>query len=1820
MKNFGFIARMFAVFGFLMVVAVSGWGAATYTCDGENVSNINSATTNQTANYSTGVDVAQTARYWKFTTASNGSITVRQTTTKNIFGYKNHALDIGTSCNGVNIYDGSGETDDSATFTVTSGTTYYVKVAEANTQNKLNFDISFDFTAAGSSISCSTLRDSDSLTSAHTSYSNSSHYNQSDWNVGPSATGGTLARAYHFTVDGPGTVDIDLTRIDNNQAEFSVAKSACPTGLNGLTSSTQTFTAAGDFYVYIYYVTGTNQNIEHQLDVVFHPSAAQTPPEINIVSVTDDGTDTSFGSSLVSSGTIDKTYTIQNTGTGVLNLTGTPLVVIGGTHASDFTVTSQPSTPVAATNGSTTFTISFNPSATGVRNATISIANNDSNENPYNFSISGTGTASIVEATSQDICYDTVTYEGFCTNLFDLNCKQTIPLRNISGTTLSNVEAIMDTSGLSGNFFGDCGVDGTSGNCSEDSAIDVGPIGIFNSGITYNLPDYTSDATHTIYESSLINLSIFSSDNLYTTYIKNGTLYASEVVACTSVATTGGRDFIQRTQHSLFGDVKVVGNTVLCIHNNSGECVEPNTTNSNADTNLQKAPQSYSTLVLPTDATIEYARLYWQGRKAATNADEAWDNTSKTAAGTINIRKGASGAFTQLTADIKDYDSTSSTHYVRTYSASADALSVVTGSDTYYIDTSSFYTNTGETNNNNPSDGLGAYGAWVLVVVYQDPNETKARNITVFDGYKQVTKDTGNIDISVNGFLTPRTGTVDSKTYVFTAEGDKYLANNGDMIKMAGLTYNTTLQNLGTFDSRVDVTGTRSPNLSNNNGIDIHKYDTGTTTGARNIISTNEVGAKFQFTSDQDTYFPSLIVFSTELYLPQLCYDYSIKQDGQYLNIDRNTYPIAHLDSVISSSDLEITVYLKNNEADIAAEGVAIKADVNDTVFDQTGHIYTSNVNGSTLIDRGTPTSSTTLCDYNENGDNSVTNSGCTNGHDIRKGNGTLDTQSYVYTKYILQPKHSGLQSVNQPLGLSIRYYITANGNKVVYPDYELGGVNVPLCPPTGSYQPQWGSFNVVQSGQPNNNIKNNIYTQISRNSFNASVVFDSTPTTGNNEAPASDVNTTVLVEIIDLDAFGDINASCANPDSSLSELIFVPLNFTNSNFQTLITAQSNAYYNFAVQNAAFRIWYFNKADGTLIQNWSANTTNSGKTLNNISALYSSTTHTLCSSECSASTSTTCFDCIKTNYARPLCSRDNFSIRPESYDVHLYDVNQILPAYDIATDPSNLKNTTKIDLSSLYGYDSSYDAIPSNPMHLAGGYNYRFDINATGHDGIAYVPGYKRFFNGGTDYNAIMLWNPQTLKTGCNDITNRNISFYVANGRMQNEERSHLEIGEYKLNIFDTSWTIRDWQNMSHHTVANAFTTEEDCNINSTSSLLINNRYGCNISTNHGSDHGSDYGRDNHTYKDHNLTFHPYKFNVANITASVGLNHTPIGTNSYIYMANMAQPEDENMSLHLNGRITAQGYDEVTAPLFKNFVDSCYAKPLDINISESNTSHVDSNENNLSYSLRFHDLNATGNIINALDINVTKTLATTDARVQTTQAYFIKDLNGSMNTLLNLNYNREANASANPKLITVNHYEVNCTNALTDCTFNADLINNKTTHGIINIDANVSHYYGRTNAPRQVFIGNIGTVPIYYEIFCNGTGCNQALLLNAAASTNNDDPRWFVNTTHNIADSGVVGNITQKHAIGTVSVDLVSAANPADANLTYNFSKGYPYKTSMENNASSWLIYNRYDINDTNNEFEVEFQSGESSWTGKHETVNTAIGKGAIWTNKRLDW
>ncbi|MDO8317423.1 MAG: choice-of-anchor D domain-containing protein, partial [Flavobacterium sp.] len=121
-----------------------------------------------------------------------------------------------------------------------------------------------------------------------------------------------------------------------------------------------------------------------------------TIPSGDITPLTSDNTD--FGSVDTNSGTIIKTFTIQNIGSSTLTVNS---ISISG---SDYTVSSAPSFPAAVSGVSSfSFSVTFNPSTIGTKTATVSISNTDTNENPYTFVLQGIGTQTFFDSDEDGI-------------------------------------------------------------------------------------------------------------------------------------------------------------------------------------------------------------------------------------------------------------------------------------------------------------------------------------------------------------------------------------------------------------------------------------------------------------------------------------------------------------------------------------------------------------------------------------------------------------------------------------------------------------------------------------------------------------------------------------------------------------------------------------------------------------------------------------------------------------------------------------------------------------------------------------------------------------------------------------------------------------------------------------------------------------------------------------------------------------------------------------------------------------------------------------------------------------------------------------------------------------------------------------------------------------------------------------------------------------------------------------------------------------------------------------------------------------------------
>jgi hypothetical protein len=99
---------------------------------------------------------------------------------------------------------------------------------------------------------------------------------------------------------------------------------------------------------------------------------------------------TAFGQTERDSETVTREFSIYNGGARALNLTSIPRVKVTGANAGDFTIVQTVGGSVQP-GASAVFAIQFNPSATGMRTATVTIQSNDADTPLYSFKLQGRG-------------------------------------------------------------------------------------------------------------------------------------------------------------------------------------------------------------------------------------------------------------------------------------------------------------------------------------------------------------------------------------------------------------------------------------------------------------------------------------------------------------------------------------------------------------------------------------------------------------------------------------------------------------------------------------------------------------------------------------------------------------------------------------------------------------------------------------------------------------------------------------------------------------------------------------------------------------------------------------------------------------------------------------------------------------------------------------------------------------------------------------------------------------------------------------------------------------------------------------------------------------------------------------------------------------------------------------------------------------------------------------------------------------------------------------------------------------------------------------
>lgn len=386
-------------------------------------------------------------------------------------------------------------------------------------------------------------------------------------------------------------------------------------------------------------------------------------------------------------------------------------------------------------------------------------------------------------------------------------------------------------------------------------------------------------------------------------YIQSATTSA-EIPGCTNnFSGSNLRAFTRAYQTSLNGGIRIIGNTILGQENGNSTVCPANNTN-NAETTLKywdvdSDPSTFSssssTLTLTSNSEIVKAYLYWQGILSAGNKAEAQS---------VKLKTPTQTSYVEITSQTSKFNWAEQNYsgYYYSYQGVADVTS--------YVKESGVYTVADLSTTQRKINQLGSFGAWAIVVVYRNNSET-FKNITLFDGYDIVSSG-NNKSYTLSGFLTPTKGTVKSSFLTFAGEGDADIP--GDYIQLGG----TLLKNInGETDNAFDASITegsnyftaKNPNCQNNFGIDIHDFDVGSS--GQNIINNSQSSVGITLGSTQDTYFPGLFAFSTDLYVPDVCYEENLTKNG------------VEPTSIVIGDTLDINVTISNMNYE-PAKGVSI--------------------------------------------------------------------------------------------------------------------------------------------------------------------------------------------------------------------------------------------------------------------------------------------------------------------------------------------------------------------------------------------------------------------------------------------------------------------------------------------------------------------------------------------------------------------------------------------------------------------------------------------------------------------------------------------------------------------------------------------------------------------------------------------------------------------------------------------------------------------------------------------------------------------------------
>lgn len=1489
-----------------------------------------------------------------------------------------------------------------------------------------------------------------------------------------------------------------------------------------------------------------NQSTAMTYTLVVTNNDGQTSPDANVSDTLPTGM-TYNGSSITS--------TSATTALWTCTATGTPVVVKCSTTSlwknSSSTITLNVTSPSSNTSG----TVTFNNTATVTSTVADPVSTNNSASSTVRLNRPPVAVDDTISTASH-----TAVSGNVLTNDSDLDGNATISVVNPGTFTLS---------------FG---------------ALTINA----NGSYTYTPGYFTGETDHYVY-------TIVDSNGV----TASATLQINISSACTDTGNNNtDRTFCLRKQTVLFGDMVTIGNTVVVPPNpqpasNTNKltyCSTYTTGSFSSDTNnidnqglylCSYRPDIYlnaTSAQLITTGKIKWAGLYLQGVVKSTDA-------ASLSSMAVKIKKDA-GSYVDAGAPTvinhKSYVTTNSTNYDN-YSAFIDVTQVITSQNWQ----GGVYTvaNVPVTTDALVGDAqvIGKYGAWSLVVIYEDA-ALPLKSVSVYDGWKKITgTDTSSsATVNVGNFYTPSSGIIDSTVSIFVGEGDKY--RHGDHLygwvpggaiggKYLGIQDNA-------FDSGIVSTGTRTPSLSNNQGIDIKTYQIGN--GATQLLSSSDNNISFKFSTDGDIdyHYPSMLAFSTEVYHPRMCYYEQLYSSNGLLSSGAQ---------VAKGSPIRAHVLLKNDMAETAQKVMLYRT------FDSTMP-YTANStrdnNSSSPYPTLASTASTVMSDsldtdrFDYSPPLNLFSLHTGTGATYNQGGNFVTNQTELFD-YNTTANFDGNTSIVYQIAYTMPTIgYSYQGELVKCEDFNNTFGVIPSAPVSAT-----GDFNVVYATNANATLSSGYYynlpTAIASRADNYNVIALNSGTD-----TLKDINTTVAVELVDASS-----GSCSTYTPLSGVKTWIPFkNARVASFSAadiisgVVLADPQAavkFYQNAGKNLKFRISYPNDGSGGTIvmqesspgsglyhlanfPSYAGNTCYAPVTATKYQGNSAvTTTYTQVPQACGNAGQTgasamtqhevdICLECIYGANVNYTCSKDNFAVRPEAFYVKAYDQNQTNPATKLA-----LANNISGAVS----------------LNLASGYNYYVEANATNNLGNSAVSGYT------TTEGLDSIWAPTTALPNCNDDSNKTAVLNFANG-LAGANLIVSQVGRYALNITDDQWASVDSNvsTMTHHT-SPFFLSGPDCTVNSAVTSALGTYNGCNISTNHVN---SDAGI---TYVDIGTTFRPYDFNLTSVQMSKGQSFagTIKGQNTWVYMNNVNL--DANMSVRYFGQIRAEGKD---GTLLSNYVNNCYAQPvnLDLNLTFPTTAGLPN------WRYRLQEVNATTvwNDTNAVigfpATNVSFPVLTIP------QSSFLKNQNGLVDMSLSLNFDRNETQMVNPITVGLKNFQILCQTAA-NCSSAAELTVNHLPDSNMTTDNNTTFVYGRVNPLNTTVYGTaLPSAQSYMEIYST----SPIMLNNTALSASKMGSNWWINSVHTVSDGNATVTVTDP--AGHVPANTIySNGVTTYSNFAGTLTPPTEFESHIKTNAWLWygtnaLIYQDPVIGDIHANclhhpcFTVKIRPEMSNWVG----------------------